>query len=153
MKITRRGPKKSPNSIKWSQRGRKWSEKGPKGSQKGAKGSQREPKGSQREPKGSLREPKGFQKGAKGSQRATKMLLKIDVRERSRKRSEKGTPPESATEFFGSQNGPFFMKNPEKTPSKKQPKIDTEKVEKMREKQSKNGSQNRWIFSFFFAKG
>ena len=62
-----------------------------------AKGSKREPNGAKREPKGAKREPKGAKREAKGpkreptcSQGATKMHIKIDLRKRSRKVSQKG---------------------------------------------------------------
>ena len=59
----------------------------PKESQKRAK---REPKGAKREPKGCLREPKGRQK-------ASQRHIKINLRKRSRKGSQKGGPSDEKT--------------------------------------------------------
>ena len=69
----------------------------PKRAKREAKGSKREPNGAKREPKGAKRDAKGAKREAKGAKReptwsqgATKMHIKIDLRKRSRKVSQKG---------------------------------------------------------------
>ena len=62
----------------------------PKGSQGEPKGAKSEPRGAKSEPRGAKSEPKGAKKEPKWSQGATKMHIKIDLRKRSRKVSQKG---------------------------------------------------------------
>ena len=65
------------------------------------------------------------------------MHLKIDLGAKVDFGWKKGMPPHSFWEPFCSK----IHTNPEKTPSKKHLKIDTEKVEKMRGKCSQNGAK------------
>ena len=108
-----KGNRSDENCAKWCPEGAKGSQKGAKGSQKGAKGRQSEPK---------------------GRQRVTKMHPKIELGAGIDFRCRKGRPRIYFWETFWS----IFTKKPEKTPSKKHPKIDVGKVRKNEEKRPEN---------------
>ena len=78
-------PKRAQRDPKRSQKG---ANEEPKGAKRVPKGAKRESKGAKRVPKGAKREPKSSQRAPKGSQKATQIHPKIDIRERSQKRSQ-----------------------------------------------------------------
>ena len=89
-------------------------------------------------PKAARMEPKGSQKGAKGSQKGAKgrpKCIQKSIFGKGRETVAKGGDRRMSRPLsFGS----FPVKHPEKTPPKKHPEIDAEKVRKNMEKHAKN---------------
>ena len=104
-------------------------------SQREPKGAKSEPKGAKGSQKGAKREPKGAKMEPKVSQRATKMHLKIDLRKRSRKGSQKALRVSRKWSILGAI---FHQKNDENIDAK----IDAEKGMKIDENSMRKLSRN-----------